>query len=204
MNGDGNADFALIDAEAERFAKEAVQRMRESRRECFRATEGIPTWTGSNGLQNDRPRFGKSFKKKKHLSSTMTSGADGSNNKVMSASDLLERIRARNRLIPGLEQSSSSSSIGGQSDDLFRPDNSDGSNVDEANLDLLADVRNFISFQNSSAGDGEATTQALVEHFKDKLPPVKNPLFKALLTEICAFHKTSGGQGVWRLKDEFR
>lgn len=46
MNGDGGADFALIDAEAERVAKEAVQRLRDSQRACFRAHDGIPTWTG--------------------------------------------------------------------------------------------------------------------------------------------------------------
>lgn len=47
MDGDGGADFALIDAEAERVAKEAVQRLRDSQRACFRATDGIPTWTGT-------------------------------------------------------------------------------------------------------------------------------------------------------------
>ena len=47
MDGDGGADFALIDAEAERVAKEAVQRLRDSRRACFRASDGIPTWTGT-------------------------------------------------------------------------------------------------------------------------------------------------------------
>ena len=46
MDGDGGADFALIDAEAERVAKEAVQRLRDSQRACFRARDGIPTFTG--------------------------------------------------------------------------------------------------------------------------------------------------------------
>jgi hypothetical protein len=47
MDGDGGADFALIDAEAERVAKEAVQRLRDSQRACFRARDGIPTFTGN-------------------------------------------------------------------------------------------------------------------------------------------------------------
>jgi len=63
-----------------------------------------------------------------------------------------------------------------------------------------------LAFQNSSAGDGEATTQAIVEHFKDRIPPAKNPLFKALLNEICHFQKHSGSsqKNIWRLKEEFR
>ena len=56
------------------------------------------------------------------------------------------------------------------------------------------------------------TTAAIVEHFKEKLPPSKTPLFKALLNEICTFQKpfnlphnsNSSQKGVWRLKDEFR
>lgn len=185
MNGDGGADFALIDAEAERVAKEAVQRLRDSRRNCFRANEGIPTFTGSNGFQK-KPRFGKSSKK-------MSKTAD-----AMSAEDLLQKMRERNRLLPNQARSNF---FEGQ--DLFQPDGE--RNGFEPNAELLADIRNFIAFQNTSAGDGEATTQSLVENFKEKLPPVKNPLFKALLNEICTFQKSPySSTGIWRLKDEFR
>ena len=181
MNGDGGADFALIDAEAERVAKEAVQRMRESRRECFRASDGIPTFTGQNGLSK-RPRFGKIPKK----SSTNPSASS----EAMSAQDLLKRMKERNRLMPNQNREHF---FDGQ--DLFTPE---GFN---SNVELLADIRNFIAFQNSSAGDGEATTNAIVDYFKEKLPPIKNPLFKALLNEICSFDKTNK---IWRLKEEFR
>merc|ERR1719273_30364 len=177
MDGDGGTDFALIDAEAERVAKQAVQHLRNSRRECFRASEGIPTWTGSNGLAK-KPRFGKK--------SVPKSSQSGEN--VLTAKDLLHRMRERNRLLPN---QSRSHFYEGQ--DLFQPEGF------EPNLELLTDIRNFVAFQNNSAGDGETTTQALVQHFKEKLPPVKNPLFKALLNEICTFH-----QSIWRLKEEFR
>jgi hypothetical protein len=87
--------------------------------------------------------------------------------------------------------------------DLFQPESYQGF---EPNVELLTDIRNFLSFQNSSAGDGEGTTAAIVEHFKEKLPPAKTPLFKALLNEICTFqkHSSSSQKNVWRLKDEFR
>ena len=185
MDGDGNADFALIDAEAERVAKEAVQRLKDSRRQCFRASDGVPTWTGANGLQK-KPRFGKAKKKVER------------SGQAMSASDLLHRMRERNRLLPN---QSRSNFFEGQ--DLFQPDESSYQGF-EPNVELLTDIRNFVAFQNNSAGEGESSTGALVDHFKDKLPPVKNPLFKALLNEICDYHKSSSGKGIWRLKDDFR
>merc|ERR1712079_82174 len=189
MDGDGGADFALIDAEAERVAKEAVQRLRDSQRACFRATDGIPTWTGNNGLQK-KPRFGKSSKKPSKPSET--------GGEAISANDLLQRMRERNRLMSNQPRSNFY-----EGRDLFQPEGYQGF---EPNVELLTDIRNFVAFQNSSAGDGEATTRAIVEHFKEKLPPVKNPLFKALLNEICTFQKHSSASqcNVWRLKDEFR
>ena len=203
VEGQG-ADFALIEGEAEKAANDAVNKLRESRRLCFRAEAGLPTWTGNNGVVANRqnsskkqPRFGKKSK----LSSDNTSnGANQSSNqnKVsdrITAQELLYRMRRRNGMI-----SSNESSMDQFSDDtaLFQPDS-----VNE-NVDLLADIRNFIAFQSDSLVDGEATTDQLVKKFKDKLPPRRNPLFKALLNEICSMHRDSNGQGVWRLKPEFR
>ena len=42
--------------------------------------------------------------------------------------------------------------------DLFQPEGYQGF---EPNVELLTDIRNFVAFQNSSAGDGEATTRAI-------------------------------------------
>ena len=44
-------DFELIETEAERVAKEAVDSLRASRRQCFRAEAGVPTWTGQGGVR---------------------------------------------------------------------------------------------------------------------------------------------------------
>ena len=67
----------------------------------------------------------------------------------------------------------------------------------------MTDIRNFIAFQAESTIDGEASTDDLVNRFKDKLPPRQNPLFKALLNEICIMYRDSKGKGVWRLKPDF-
>lgn len=196
VEGEG-ADFALIEGEAERVAKDAVNKLKESRRLCFRADAGLPTWTGSNGVvaKPKQPRFGK---KSKLLPNNHLNGQIFNQHKIcdkITAQELLYRMRRRNGLISANESSM------GQFNDaiaLFQPDS-----VND-NLDLLADIRNFIAFQCDSLVDGEATTDQLINKFKDKLPPLRNPLFKALLSEICSMYRDSKGQGVWRLKSEFR
>ena len=135
-----------------------------------------------------KPRFGKIAKKISSQSSMVSV-------ETLTAKDLLQRMKERNRLD---NETSGSHFYEGQ--DLFHPDGHQGF---ETNVDLLTDIRNFIAFQNSSAGEGETTTKALVEYFKEKLPPVKNPHFKALLNEICSYHKGTN-HGIWRLKDEYR
>lgn len=42
-------DYAIVEGEANRVAKEAIKALKESRRMCARAEEGIPTWTGQHG-----------------------------------------------------------------------------------------------------------------------------------------------------------
>ena len=145
-----------------------------------------------------KPRFGKIPKK----TSTNTQSPMVPTVETLSAKDLLHRMKERNRLItPSSSSDTTSGSHFYEGQDLFQPDG--GHQGFETNVDLLTDIRNFIAFQNSSAGEGETTTKALVEYFKEKLPPVKNPLFKALLNEICSYHKGTN-HGIWRLKDEYR
>ena len=189
----GGADFALIEGEAERVAKDAVNKLRESRRMCFRAESGLPTWTGNNGvLAKPKKRFGKKEKTKANA------GNDPTNQRKekITAKELLHRMRKRNGLSIS-DESSSRDGSGGDSS-LFQPDSMN------ENVDLLTDIRNFIAFQSESTIDGEASTDDLVKKFRDKLPPRQNPLFKALLNEICIMYRDSKGNGVWRLKPEFR
>ena len=92
-------------------------------------------------------------------------------------------------------------SLQGGSDDLFSPDLPDGGGANQ--LELLADLRNFLAFQ--AVRDGQATTAELVARFKSRVPPGESPLFRALLNQICDFHKSSDtrGEGLWTLKREF-
>ena len=43
-------DYALVEGEAERVAKEAARALKESRSRCQSASTGVPTWTGQSGL----------------------------------------------------------------------------------------------------------------------------------------------------------
>ncbi len=201
VEGEGD-DYVLIEGEAERVAKEAVDSLRRSRRDCFRAEAGIPTWTGASGTLA-RVKFGSKAKKRKvddklgGPSQPTTSGAkfDGrvaGEKRMHSSQDLLSRMRNRNRFLPGEAPFASDGGNGAQS--RARQGDSD-------HVELLADIRNFVAFQ--ARRDGQATTSELIERFSSRVPPKNSPLFKSLLNEICDFEKRSKGEGIWRLKSEF-
>ena len=42
-------DYAIVEAEAQRVAREAANALKRSRRHCSSALSGEPTWTGQNG-----------------------------------------------------------------------------------------------------------------------------------------------------------
>lgn len=45
----GRPDYAIVEAEAEKVAREAVAALRRSRQQCASAISGLPTWTGQHG-----------------------------------------------------------------------------------------------------------------------------------------------------------
>ena len=133
----------------------------------------------------NKPRFGKIQKK--------AAKSEPGNSAPISANDLLRRMKSRTVCAVTFNQNNGDAG-------LFRPDNFVGDNID-----LLTEIRNFVAFQATSAGEGEASTDDLLKKFQKKLPPKQSPLFKALLTEICTFHRHHvTNRGIWRLKDEFR
>ncbi|GFR85606.1 DNA excision repair protein ERCC-6 [Elysia marginata] len=54
----GRPDYAIVEAEAEKVAREAVAALRRSRQNCASALSGLPTWTGQHGSVA-KPRFGQ-------------------------------------------------------------------------------------------------------------------------------------------------
>ena len=182
---DDTADYALVESEASEKAQRAVAAMKASRQQCMRAETGVPNWTGNNGGVR-KPKFGA---KKKQ----------GTN---MSSAELLVLMKNRNTLVSTVPAATE------EERELFRPDHQrpgaeqTPEGVDQNNADLLADIRNFISFQ--ARVDGQASTAELVARFQRSLPSQQSPLFKAFLQQICDFRRDQEGRGIWTLKTDFR
>lgn len=109
---------------------------------------------------------------------------------TMTSSELLARMRQRNNGISRTEA---------DADDPAPV--VDVTNMDPANVELMTDIRNHISFGCSI--DGQASTQELLDHFSARIPQSETVMFKAMLRQICDFCKRDG-VGIWRLKSEFR
>ncbi|KAI1292136.1 DNA excision repair protein ERCC-6 [Halotydeus destructor] len=49
IEGAANPDYAIVEREAEKVALAAINALKKSKADCFRASSGIPSWTGLNG-----------------------------------------------------------------------------------------------------------------------------------------------------------
>ncbi|XP_023563023.1 DNA excision repair protein ERCC-6 [Octodon degus] len=215
MDG-ASPDYVLVEAEANRVAQDALKALRLSRQQCLGATSGVPTWTGHRGT-GVKSRFGQkrnsslsvrcplsSAEKcqdgvvkregRAHTSEHFSGKADDvDSSAVLPSSSLLARMRARNHLI--LPE---------------RLENENGHTPEAAALpppttehdDLLVEMRNFIAFQ--ARVDGQASTREILQEFESKLSAAQSCVFRELLRNLCTFHRTPSGEGVWRLKSEYR
>ncbi|NXG59559.1 ERCC6 protein, partial [Hemiprocne comata] len=221
-----SADYVLVEAEANRVAQDALRALKVSRQRCLGAASGVPTWTGTRGLSGAPPaiksRFGQkrnpmllpshsicaspakkckdanTIKKenvKKCSSNGHFDGKSGeSSSSALDSSSLLAKMRARNHLV--LPQQTGNE---GDGNNQQAPTPAPGSTEYD---ELLVDMRNFIAFQ--ARVDGEASTQELLHEFESKLPAAQSCVFRELLRNVCTFHRSPNGEGIWRLKPEFR
>lgn len=114
------------------------------------------------------------------------------------SSSLLAKIKARNHLSVASSQSEEAEEEDGTGAERTSSTPAPSTEHDE----LLADLRNFVAFQ--AHVDGEASTHEVLEYFRSKLTHEQAPVFRELLRSICDFHRTSGQEGIWRLKENFR
>ncbi|XP_015996449.2 DNA excision repair protein ERCC-6 isoform X2 [Rousettus aegyptiacus] len=221
MDG-ASPDYVLVEAEANRVAQDALKALRLSRQRCLGAVSGVPTWTGHRGVSGApgiKSRFGQkrnsSFsvqpsssaspkekcqddimkKDGKNLVSEQFSGkvedAESSSRALTSAS-LLAKMRARNHLI--LPERLESEHVHLQEASAPPPSTTEHD-------DLLVEMRNFIAFQ--AHVDGQASTREILQEFESKLSASQSCVFRELLRNLCTFHRTSGGEGIWKLKPEY-
>ena len=118
---------------------------------------------------------------------------------VMSSQELLKRMRIRNYHVKPNQQHSDNDESDGEQNTAWRKSISVETNPEF--LELITDIRNHVAF--GCCIDGQAATDELICHFKERLPPQDSALFKAMLKQICDFTKKEG-IGIWRLKQVFR
>ncbi|XP_048195180.1 DNA excision repair protein ERCC-6 [Perognathus longimembris pacificus] len=216
-------DYVLVEAEANRVAQEALRALKLSRQRCLGATSGVPTWTGHRGTSGAPSGVKSRFGQKRNSNLTVQplssisptqkcqdgtlkkEGKDGapehfsgkaeeaeSSSRVPASSLLLARMRARNHLILPERLESNSGLL---------PEASAPPPAATEHDDLLVEIRNFIAFQ--AHVDGQASTREILQEFESKLSTSQSCVFRELLRNLCTFHRTSGGEGIWKLKPEF-
>ena len=146
----------------------------------------------------------------KQSSSTASSATPA----VMSSADLIKSMKIRNIMASNTPSSSRNvegrgGEDGGDGDGAVYPSlETDPSTAttslltSEGDHELIQDIRHFIAFQ--ATLDGVASTDELLEKFKEKVPREDTAKFKQMLKEICDYTKDENGKGLWRLKDEFQ
>ncbi|XP_044069023.1 DNA excision repair protein ERCC-6 isoform X2 [Siniperca chuatsi] len=217
-----NPDYVLVEAEANRVAKDALKALKVSRQQCRLSYNKPPTPPArkrfgqkKNSLLvapsvqsvttpnkcKDAAIIKKSVSKKPGLGAHFSGeGPESeSNSAPLSSSSLLAKMRVRNHLsLPSSQREEAEE----EEDGSGAPGTSSPPAPPTEHDELLVDLRNFVAFQANV--DGQATTQEVLEYFKPRLTQKQAPVFRELLRSICDFHRTSGQEGIWRLKEHFR
>ncbi|XP_076819187.1 DNA excision repair protein ERCC-6-like [Clavelina lepadiformis] len=180
-----NSDYAIVESEASRVAKEAVRNLRLSRQQYQYPSAS-------------RKKFGKTVKRKKvaakKYDTTNSSDDDEtihgpfkSSSGPCSSADLLKRMKLRNHIEKPIESSD---------EEEF----SDLDDKDLTNDDLL--VRSLASFISSRPGK-EVSTSQVMANFKEKVSISQAPNFRSMLHQICWKVNDTDGECSWKLKPEF-
>ncbi|XP_070834013.1 DNA excision repair protein ERCC-6 isoform X2 [Chaetodon trifascialis] len=217
-----NPDYVLVEAEANRVAKDALKALKISRQQCrlpynrppppparkrfgqkknsllvAPSVQSVPT----PNRCKDAAIIRKSASKKP--GSRAVFSGEGLENEPdsapLSSSSLLAKMRVRNHIsLPSSQRDEAEEEESGSG----APETSSSPAPPTEHDELLVDLRNFVAFQANV--DGQATTQEVLEYFKPRLTQQQAPVFRELLRKICDFHRTSGQEGIWRLKEQFR
>uniref|UniRef100_UPI00398F07D4 DNA excision repair protein ERCC-6 isoform X3 n=1 Tax=Pristiophorus japonicus TaxID=55135 RepID=UPI00398F07D4 len=217
-----NPDYVLVEAEANRVAQDALKALKASRQRCLGVSSSAPSRMSGSPLSGAaagiKLRFGQkknpliptsspsskstpekckdaAVVEKDKVARSHFSGAateEEASRVLPSSSSLLAKMRARNHLTLSQRLESDES-----------PEPTVGPPpVPTEHDDLLVEMRNFIAFQ--ARTDGQATTAELLQEFQAKLSTAQTVVFRELLRNLCAFHRGASGDGIWRLKPEFR
>ncbi|KAI1894296.1 hypothetical protein AGOR_G00114360 [Albula goreensis] len=206
-----NPDYVLIEAEANRVAKDALRALKISRQQCrvpFAEAPHVLTAVDHRGRQHFPGKVRASEKCKdasiikKSSGKTVTaapghfSGEGLEEDSALSSSSLLAKMKARNHVnLPQTLEAEEEEEEEGQG-------NAVAPQAPTEHDELLVDLRNFVAFQANV--DGQASTQEILEYFTPRLSKTQTPVFRELLRNICDFHRLAGQEGLWKLKPDFR
>uniref|UniRef100_A0A8D0HGT7 DNA excision repair protein ERCC-6 n=1 Tax=Sphenodon punctatus TaxID=8508 RepID=A0A8D0HGT7_SPHPU len=221
-------DYVLVEAEANRVAQDALRALKLSRQRCLNAASGVPTWTGNSSLSVAPPGLKSRFGQKRNPLLQVPHSTSASPGRKCKDANIAKKENVKRNVSaahfdgrmevgePSSSQLDSSSLIAKMRarNHLILPQRS--TNEREENLqqvpgplqaatehdDLMVDMRNFIAFQ--AHVDGQASTQEILQEFESKLSAAQSCVFRELLRNLCTFHRSTGGEGVWKLKPEFR
>ncbi|KAM9345390.1 DNA excision repair protein ERCC-6 [Symphorus nematophorus] len=217
-----NPDYVLVEAEANRVAKDALKALKVSRQQCrlpynrppppparkrfgqkknsllvASSVQSVPTTSKCKDAAIVKKSVSKKPGSGAHFSGEVLETE--SNSAPPSSSSLLAKMRVRNHLsLPSTQREEAEE----EEDGSGAPGTSSSPVPPTEHDELLVDLRNFVAFQASM--DGQASTQEVLEYFKPRLTQQQAPVFRELLRSICDFHRTSGQEGIWRLKEHFR
>ncbi|XP_042625045.1 DNA excision repair protein ERCC-6 [Cyprinus carpio] len=213
-----NPDYVLVEAEANRVAKDALRALKISRQNCrLSFSRGSTTATPppvkrrfghkKNSLLSqasgtmakaaekckDADIIKKSVVKKPGYAAHFSGEGAQEESGSLSSSSLLARMRARNHLNQPQRQE--------DEEEVERGSAAVHATATEHD-ELLVDLRNFVAFQ--AQVDGQASTKEILEYFTPRLTSTQTPVFRELLRNICEFHRLPGQEGMWKLKADYR
>lgn len=195
-------DQLLVEKEAERVAKSAVEALRASRKIARRAKIGVPTWTGKYGsaglTESSKPSNGNN-------ESLGFSRRFGKGGKTMSSASILQGMRRKRELERGV-----STSVNQSNNNSSSSSNNNNGNIDcNKKTEIFSNspktneekVKSICEYLNSQSGY-EAKSKDIISNCGIVIGDVQEVTnIRQILKEIAEWN---GRIGKWVLKDEFR
>lgn len=184
-------DYALVEIEAEKIANEAVKALKESRKLCSAAQSGLPNLVGV--------KFGSKLK-----IAHKNEQPQGHTEAVISSKSLLDRIRLRNKGIHVDKKHTDEQNEPKQPSADEQDLNLDAANPIDRSVNMSKMIKHYLTRE--SVTFNKASTEQIVDYFRDKIKPSDTAKFKSVLKQICDYSRGSNyqnGSGCWSLKDEF-
>ncbi|XP_063047061.1 DNA excision repair protein ERCC-6 [Engraulis encrasicolus] len=227
-----NPDYVLVEAEADRVAKDALRALKVSRQRMrmpYNTPPPPPNKKRFGQKKNSllsQPQTHTPEKPEKckdaaiikktvgivkrpsssgagHFSGEAANGDAAAEQEALSSSSLLQRMKERNHISkPHLLEADRSDDEDQEEGAGSAAARSDQPRVPTEHDELLSELLAFVAF--GAAVDGQAGTQELLERFTPSLTETHTPVFRTLLRQICSFSREGGGGGIWRLKPQYR